>query len=112
MAGFTQAHDKCVMKIKRKKRQPHKFFDDREDFVWLLLKLDVTDVDELQDNNSSHNKSTTYLSSRWVNACQKDGFLSVGSRTGTIKLAMAGTYDWWCRFPLLSGYRFYIVGTC
>ena len=61
--GFTQVHEKCAMKIKeRKKRQPHKiFFDDRKDFVWLLLKLDVTNVNELQDNNSSHNKGTTCL---------------------------------------------------
>ena len=60
----TQAHEKCVMKIKERKRKqwPRKnFFDDRKDFVWLLLKLDVTDVDELQDNNSLHNKGTICL---------------------------------------------------
>ena len=58
-----QAHKKCVMKMKeRKKPRPRKkFFDDRKDFVWLLLKLDVTDVDEFQDNNSSHNKGTICL---------------------------------------------------
>ena len=51
--GVTQAHKKCAMKIKEKKRWPHKnIFDDREDFVWLLQKLDVTDVNELQVNNS------------------------------------------------------------
>ena len=54
---------KCAMKIKeRKKRWPHKnFFDDRKDFVWLLQKLDVTNVDELQVNNSSHTKGTICL---------------------------------------------------
>ena len=60
----AQAHEKCAMKMKesRKKEQPRKnFFDDRKDFVWLLLKLDVTDVDELQDNNPLHNKSTICL---------------------------------------------------
>ena len=32
-----------------------------------------------------------------------DGFSSVGARTGAIKLAMAGTQDWWHRFsPLLD----------
>ena len=47
---------------KKKKQQPCKnFFDDRKDFVWLLLKLDITDVDELQDNNSSHTKGTICL---------------------------------------------------
>ena len=60
-AGVTQAHEKCAKKRERK-RQPRKnFFDDRKDFVWLLLKLDITHVDELQDNNSSHTKGTICL---------------------------------------------------
>ena len=61
--GVTQAHKKCVKKIKeRKKRQPHKkFFNDRKDFVWLLQNLDVTNVDELHINNSSHTKDTICL---------------------------------------------------
>ena len=33
--------------------------------------LDVTDVDELQVNNSSHTKGTSYLSSKRVNGHQK-----------------------------------------
>ena len=61
MAGVMQAHEKCVMKIKEKNDNRVKFFYDRKDFVWLLLKLDVTDVDELQDSNSLHNKSTICL---------------------------------------------------
>ena len=60
-----QAHEKCVMKInerKKNKQRPQKnFFDDREYFVWLLYKLDKTDVDELQVNNSSHTKGTICL---------------------------------------------------
>ena len=56
---------------KEKKPRPRKIiFDDRKDFVWLLLKLDITNVDELQDNNSSH---TICLVNR-VNGCQRDGF--------------------------------------
>ena len=31
-----------------------------------------------------------YLFSKRVNECQGDGFLSVGTQTGAIKLAMAG----------------------
>ena len=59
---------------KEKKRRPRKnFFDDRKDFVWPLLKLDVTNVDELQDNNSSHTKGTICLVNG-VNGCQRDGF--------------------------------------
>ena len=60
----AQAHENCAMKMKerkRKRRPRKKFFDDRKDFVWLLLKLDVTDVDELQDNDSLHNKGTICL---------------------------------------------------
>ena len=36
------------------------------------------------------------LFSKWVNWPQGNGFSSVGARTGAIKLAMAGTQDWWC----------------
>ena len=57
-----QAHEKCAMKMKQRKKEKRRlrknFFDDRKDFVWLLLKLDITYVDELQDNNSLHNKGT------------------------------------------------------
>ena len=59
---------------KKKRRLRKKFFDDRKDFVWLLQKLDVTDIDELQDNNSSHTKGTSHLSSKQVNGHQGDGF--------------------------------------
>ena len=31
--------------------------------------------------------------SKWVNWCQGDGFSSVGTRMGTIKLAIAGIQD-------------------
>ena len=56
-----QAHEKCAMKIKERKNNGRvKFFDDRKDFVWLLQKLDVTDV-ELQVNNSSYTKGTICL---------------------------------------------------
>ena len=54
-AGVTQAHEKCEMKMKKKHDDRiKKFFDDKKDFVWPLLKLDITNVKELQDNNSSH----------------------------------------------------------
>ena len=32
---------------------------------------------------------------KWVNWSQVDGFLSVDVQMGAIKLAMAGTQDWW-----------------
>ena len=75
--GVTQAHEKCVMKMKERKNDSHvNFFDDRKDIVWLLQKLGVTDVNELQVNNSLHTKGTICL---------------VNGRMGAIKLAMAGT---------------------
>ena len=71
----AQAHEKCAMKMQEKKNDCHVniFFDDRKDFVWLLLKLDITNVDELQDNNSSHTKGTICLVNG-VNGHQRDGF--------------------------------------
>ena len=60
MVGVTQAHENCVMK--KEKRQPCKnFFDNREDFLWLYQKSNVTDFDELQVNNSSYTKGTICL---------------------------------------------------
>ena len=54
------------MEIKERKKEKNnghvkRFFDDRKDFVWLLQKLDVTDVDELQVNNFSYTKGTICL---------------------------------------------------
>ena len=66
----AQAHEKCAMKMKESRRKKEKENDGRVknflmrqegDFVCLLLKLDVTDVDELQANNSLHNKGTICL---------------------------------------------------
>ena len=61
-AGDQASPRKVCDENERKKQRPRKnFFDDRKDFVWLLPKLDVTDVDELQVNNSSHTKGTICL---------------------------------------------------
>ena len=59
------------------------------------------DINQLQVNDCWYNEGTTF--SKRVNECLGDGFFSVGTRTGTIKLAMAGTQDWWHRFPPLLG---------
>ena len=60
--GHASPRKVCDEMKERKKRQPRKkFFDDRKDFVWPLPKLDITNVDELQDNNSSHTKGTICL---------------------------------------------------
>ena len=60
-----QAHEKCAMKKKEEKNDGRvNIFDDRKDFVWLLQKLDVTNVDELQFNNSSHTKGSICLVNR------------------------------------------------
>ena len=63
--GGHAAYKKCAMKIKEKKQLLCKiFFNDRKDYVGLLQKLDVTDVNELQVNNSSHTKGTICLVNR------------------------------------------------
>ena len=66
VGGHTSPRKVCDenkrKKQRKKKRRPRKkFFDDRKDFVWLLLKLDMINVDELQVNNSSHTKGTICL---------------------------------------------------
>ena len=62
MPGSRKPQKVCDENERKKKRQPYKnSFDDRKDFVWLLLKLDAADVDELQDNNSPHTKGTICL---------------------------------------------------
>ena len=49
--GVTQAHEKYAMKIKKEKMTAaYKFFDDRKCFVWLLLKLDMTNVILIEDS--------------------------------------------------------------
>ena len=47
-----------------------------------------TDFNELQVNYSSHNEGSYYSSSKSVNECQGDGFLSVGAQVGGIKLVL------------------------
>ena len=42
----------------------------------------------------------------------KGWFLSMGVQTDAIKLAVAGTQDWWRRFPPLLGCLFYVVRMC
>ena len=69
----ASARKVCDENERKKKTARKKFFDGRKDFVWLLLKLDITNVDELQDNNSSHTKGTICLVNG-VNGRQKDGF--------------------------------------
>ena len=62
--GVTQAHEKCVMKIKERKKNNGRIkiaFDGRKDFVWLYHKFDVTDFNELRVNNSSHTKGAICL---------------------------------------------------
>ena len=53
-----------------------------------------------------------YLFSKWVDGHQGDGFSSVGAQTGVLKLAMAGTQDWWRQFPPFLGCWFYMIRTC
>ena len=55
-------------------------------------------------NDSGHNEGSYHLFGKRVNGCQGDGFSSVGTRTGAIKLAMTGTEDWCHRFPPLLCY--------
>ena len=59
--GHRSPRKVCNENKRKKKRWLRKNFFDDKDFVWLLQKLDVTDVDELQVNNFSHIKGTICL---------------------------------------------------
>ena len=56
-----------------------------------MRKTRVMDIKRLRVNDSSYIEGASYLLSKRVNRCQGDGFLGVGTQTGAIKLAMAGT---------------------
>ena len=62
-AGVTQAHEKCAMKIKerRKKQQPYKNILMTGRTLYGCIKSDITDFDEFRVNNSSHTKGTICL---------------------------------------------------
>ena len=69
-----------------------------------MRKTGVMDIKRLQVTDSSYIEGTSYMFSKQVNRCQGDGFTNVGARTSAIKIALAGTQDWWRRFPPLLGY--------
>ena len=58
-------------------------------YIRLIQQTGENDFDELRVNDSGHNEGTSYLFSKQMNGSQGDGFLSVGTRTGTIELTMA-----------------------
>ena len=70
--------------------------DGRKPFIMPISKTGENDLHKLQVNDCGYNERY-YLFSKRVNWCQGDGFLSMGTRTGAIKLAMAGTQDWMVR---------------
>ena len=73
---------KYAMKIKEtKKKQQANVIDGRKPFIRHIQRTGENDLNELRVNNSGHNG---------------DGFSSVGTRTGAIKLTLAGAQDWWC----------------
>ena len=98
---------KCAMKMKqrRSKRRARKnVFGGRKPFIRRTQRTGENDLNKLRVNDSGHNEGTIW--------CQGDGFFERGRMNGAIKLAMAGTQDWWRRFSPLLGYCFYIVRTC
>ena len=85
---LPQAHKKMCdeMKVEARKNDGRlNIFVGRKEFIRCVQKARVMDNKRLQVNEG------TICYSKRVNRCQKDGFLSVGARTGAIKLVMAGT---------------------
>ena len=91
----------------KKKQHAHKnVIDGRKPFTTPIPKTGENDLHELRVSDYGR-----YYLFRQVNWCQGDGFfLSLGTRAGAI--AMAGTQNWWRRFPPLLGCQFYMVRTC
>ena len=93
---------KCAMKMKETRKNDacvKNVFGGRKPFIKRTQRTGESDLNMLQVNDSEHN-----LFSKRVIWCQEDGFSSVGTRTGAIKLAMGDTQDCWHRFPPLLGY--------
>ena len=94
---------------KKKKQRLRNFFWWKEEFIRLYQKSGWTDFNELQDTISTLNEDTNSLV---TSESEPDGwFVMHRCKTSAIKFAMAGSHDWWCRFPQSLVYRFYIVKT-
>ena len=97
------------MKVRKKNDNRVIFLWWKEEFIRLYQKSGGTDFNELQDTVSTLNEGTNSLITsklepdRW--------FVVRRCKTSAIKFAMAGSQDWWCRFPQSLVYRFYIVRT-
>ena len=59
----------------------------RKPFIMPEQETDENDLHKLRGNNCGYNEGISYLFSKRVNWCQGDGFLSLGTQTGIIKLA-------------------------
>ena len=81
----------------------------KEEFIRLYQKSEGTDFNELQDTVSTLNEGTNSLV---TSESEPDGWFVVHRcKISAIKFTMAGSQDWWHRFPQLLVYRFYIVTT-
>ena len=87
--------------------EKNKFLWWKEEFIRLHQKSGGTDLDELWDTVSTLNKGTNSLV---TSESEPDGWFIVRRhKMSVIKFAMAGSQDWWCRFPPSLVYQFYIV---
>ena len=77
---------KVELELEKKRRATKIFFDGRKEFIRCMRKSCLMDIKLLQVNDSSYIEGT-----KRVNRCQGGDFSSVGTRTGAIKLTMAGT---------------------
>ena len=95
---------KCVTTMKETKKQEKRrtrknIFDGRKPFLYKVHTKNWGKQSQLLQVSSQR-----FWASKQVNGCQGDDFTSVGTQTGAIKLPLAGTQDWWRRFPPLLGY--------
>ena len=68
--------------------------DGRRAFIGYLWKTHAMDINQLQVDDCWYNEGTICLVNELMGAWG-DSFSSVSAQMGVIKLAMAGTQDWW-----------------
>ena len=96
-------------KVRRKNDDCVIFLWWKEEFIKLYQKSGGIDFNELQDTVSTLNEG---INSPVTSESEPDGwFVMRRCKTSAIKFAMAGSQDWWYRFPQSLVYRFYIVRT-
>ena len=104
---LLQAHEKVCDEMKqtnKKKRCMRKnVIEGRKPFITLIQNTGENDLHELRRNDYGYNEGTICLVNRSIGHKGRVFQAWAHKRVPFSKLTMAGTQDWWCRFPPLLG---------